>query len=273
METPNGFYTYDDVYFNASGLTGWHAASFGPITRAFVAAVPESRLGEVLDFGCGDGFYGPFLAGRATAVDGVDYAAAAAAGGPYAAAYRHLYQADLGQPWVHPADRTYDLLFSTEVIEHVLDYRQFLDNAFRLLRPGGRLVLTTTTYLVYLAVMGVVYKRMIGPRSLAEFTHGLWDYSARTRFSQRFAAYTGGHHHGFTKAQLRAGLRAAGFRVDRLDYLFAQDVVHLHHLDNPSGGGFGPVAPVVRAAGRLVNAGCRRTGAYAPNVFVVARRP
>lgn len=268
-------YDYDAGYFDG-GISGWHATSFRPITDKFDEFVPEPLVGEVLDYGCGDGFYGPFLRRKAAVLDGVDYADAAQTS-RFRDSYRDVYQADLGVPWAHPAGRTYDLLFSTEVVEHVVDYHVFLANAHRLLRPNGRLVFTTTTYTVYLFVMLMAYRRQVGVMSLAEFVRGYWDYAARSRFVERFADYTCGHHHGFTRRQLHTALRRVGFRVERSSYLFAQDVVHLHHLNQPYNGSYRTLVragvPLVRAAGATINWACRTTGAYAPNVIIVARRP
>src|SRR5690606_19278094 len=39
--------------------------------------------------------------------------------------------------------QTYDLVLSTQVLEHVQDPSAYLNEALRVLQPGGRLVLTT----------------------------------------------------------------------------------------------------------------------------------
>jgi 2-polyprenyl-3-methyl-5-hydroxy-6-metoxy-1,4-benzoquinol methylase len=44
---------------------------------------------------------------------------------------------------VEAADASYDVVFATEIIEHTLDPFYLLKEAFRLLKPGGLLVLTT----------------------------------------------------------------------------------------------------------------------------------
>jgi len=44
---------------------------------------------------------------------------------------------------VNEKDATFDLIISTQVIEHVRDVSLYLAECFRLLKPGGRLYLTT----------------------------------------------------------------------------------------------------------------------------------
>ncbi len=269
------FYDYDDQYFDA-GIRGWHSTSFKPITELFEKCVGAEPLGDVLDFGCGDGFYGPFLKKRAKELDGVDYSDAAF-GSQFRGAYRDVYQADLGIPWDRLPEKSYDSLFSTEVVEHIVDYREFFANAFRLLRPNGRLIFTTTTYTFTLFIMLMAYRRQVGIRSLTEFFRGYWNYAQRSKFVERFAPYTGGHHHGFTKRQLHTALRSVGFRIEQSKFLFAQDAVHTKHLDQPYTGPYRIVVkagiPLIRFAGNSINWFYRTTKMYAPNVMIVARRP
>lgn len=60
----------------------------------------------------------------------------------------------------HP-DRSFDLVISCETIEHVLDPRSAVREMSRVLRPGGRLLLTTPNYM---NLMGLYrgYRRVVG---------------------------------------------------------------------------------------------------------------
>jgi SAM-dependent methyltransferase len=95
-----------------------------------------------LDAGCGDGRY---LAALDTElperVAGVDIAATIVE-----TARSRLPRADLRQANIESlpfADGEFDLVLSSQVIEHVLDARGAIRELRRVLRPGGRLVIST----------------------------------------------------------------------------------------------------------------------------------
>ena len=268
-------FDYSEQYYE-TGIGGFHEASFAPISNAFKQAIPPvSDSLEILDFGCGNGFYGAFLRQSATRLDGVDYSLVLP-NVKNRRFYQNFYQQDLGKEW--QPETKYDAVFSVEVIEHVEDYHQFLANAFAALKPGGRLFLTTTTYFWSLFILLIVYRRQTSFASLSEFFQGLaGDENARTRFVKRFWDFFTGHYHGFTKGQLRRGLEAAGFVVERLDYLQVQDVFPVHYLDQPYNKKYkmlvNRLIPCIKVMGRSINWACRRFDLNAPNVVVIARKP
>ena len=98
-------------------------------------------LGDVLDFGCGNGAFLDRIAGRCRARWGVDIDAeqVAAAQANTQADIRHI-QADDPLPF---ADGSFDTVILVEVIEHVADERAVLREIARVLRIGGHLLLTT----------------------------------------------------------------------------------------------------------------------------------
>lgn len=98
-------------------------------------AVPPG--GRVLDYGCADLPYRHFFA------DDVDYVAADLPGNPDATLE---LEADGRIPL---AADSIDAVMSTQVLEHVIDPRLHLDEAFRVLRPGGRMLLSTHGVFVY----------------------------------------------------------------------------------------------------------------------------
>jgi 2-polyprenyl-3-methyl-5-hydroxy-6-metoxy-1,4-benzoquinol methylase len=268
-------YNYDEQYYE-TGIGGFHRDSFPKISTAFRESVaPGLEKGSVLDFGCGNGFYGKFLSSKVAYVDGVDFSPVLGTG-RNRQYYRNFSQADLGQPWTN--GKIYDALISIECIEHVQDYRQFLANAYSALKPGGTLFLTTTTYFCFLFIMLIVYRRQTSFASLSEFLRGLaGNETARTAFIKRFWEYTTGHYHGFTKGQLRRGAEAAGFVVERLDYLHVQNVFPVHYLDHPYEKKYKwlvrPAATCLKILGRTINWACRRFDLNAQNVLLVARKP
>lgn len=122
--------------------TPWHR--YGHHTRTLPArlevlsrdlAVPPA--GRVLDYGCADvpyrRFFGP----------DVDFIAADLPGNPHAT----LLLRDDGT--VPAPDDSFDAVLSTQVLEHVVDPGLYLRECRRVLRPGGRLLLSTHGIFVY----------------------------------------------------------------------------------------------------------------------------
>jgi len=106
----------------------------------------ELRPGErILDLGCGQGaFIGAARAAGADAV-GADVAEAAL----QRARHRHPDVPFVLVPWDGPLpfdDGAFDLVWASEVIEHVGDTGRWLSEVRRVLLPGGRLLVTTPSH-------------------------------------------------------------------------------------------------------------------------------
>ena len=105
-------------------------------------------------------------------------------------------------------DRSVDLAYSVEVIEHLEDQFAFLREVQRVLRPGGRFVLTTPNVLSLtsrLRTLLVGFPELFGPLPI------------RGRDPQ----HVGGHIHPVSVYYLgymaeKAGLRVAGCHIDRV---------------------------------------------------------
>ncbi|MEY2498251.1 MAG: polyprenyldihydroxybenzoate methyltransferase / 3-demethylubiquinol 3-O-methyltransferase [Verrucomicrobiota bacterium] len=269
-------YSYSEKYFT-EGMTGWHALSYGAISEAFRNFAGGSPIKRLLDFGCGDGFYGGLLSEHTDRLDGVDLSATVLSDGNRRC-YHEVFETDLGRPWKPPGE-LYDALFSSEVIEHVEDYQQFLDNAFHATKPGGKLFLTTTTYSFALFVLLTNPAEGVTLTALLEFARGWFgNLECRSRFVRRIWGWTKGHHHGFSKRQLREAIEKSGFNLERMAYLHVQPVIDPGFFRNP----FRNVRfrrlillllPVCRFFVRLVNYTCRKWDLYAPNVVLIAVRP
>jgi SAM-dependent methyltransferase len=128
----------DDIH--ATALT----SQFGYANRQLNRAVRELMLASgleagatVVDYGCADRPYLQFLP------DGVNYVGVDLAGNP---------KADLEltpEGTIPVPSETADLVLSTQVLEHVDDPRAYLRECARVLRPGGKLLLSTHGIMYY----------------------------------------------------------------------------------------------------------------------------
>lgn len=131
-------------------------APLGWIARARAAHVPRAtREGAcLLDVACGGGLFGPHLSGKGYRVVGVDLSARSlreALGHGLDTAVR----ADIGHlPF---AQESFDVVTAGQCLEHVLDPFRVVEEACRVLRPGGTLIVDTiaTTVLARVLAIGV----------------------------------------------------------------------------------------------------------------------
>jgi ubiquinone/menaquinone biosynthesis C-methylase UbiE len=156
-------------------------------TRRRALLLGEARPGErVLDLGCGAGRFVRALAEAGADPVGVEVAQAALERARRNApgADLRLVEADGSLPLEH---RSVDLVWCSEVLEHVADVAGLLVEVRRVLRPGGRLLATVPFH-------GRVQAALI----------------ALTRFDAHFDPL-GQHLRFFTRTSLAATLAAGGF--------------------------------------------------------------
>jgi SAM-dependent methyltransferase len=149
----------------------------------------EARAGErVLDLGCGAGRFVRALADAGAEPVGVEIAEAALERARRNApgADLRLLEPDGSLPLEH---RSVDLVWCSEVLEHVADVAGLLVEVRRVLRPGGRLLVTVPFH-------GRVQAALI----------------ALTRFEAHFDPL-GQHLRFFTRRSLASTLDAAGFEA------------------------------------------------------------
>lgn len=107
----------------------------------FVRSLPEAE--EALDLGCGDGRLTRFL--RARSVVGADTSVVALERAARRVRGMRAVRVRPDEPLPFD-DSCFDLVLCTETVEHVRDVQLFLSEMRRVLRPRGRLALTTPVH-------------------------------------------------------------------------------------------------------------------------------
>ncbi|MQA11122.1 MAG: methyltransferase domain-containing protein [Pseudonocardiaceae bacterium] len=114
---------------------------------AYHALLPYCSNAVVLEAGCGEGYGAALVAAHAARVLAVDYDTASIShvAGNYpevAAARGNLAHLPLG-------DERVDVVANMQVIEHLWDQDGFLAECYRVLRPGGRLLVSTPNRITF----------------------------------------------------------------------------------------------------------------------------
>jgi len=183
-------YEYRNLQHGAS-----HAYLF-PVIAPLLNGLPAGAA--VLDLGCGNGTFLSLFRGRGWRLYGTDFSPTGIAIAREAFPEIQFFLADSTSPAGDMLERVgpVDLILSTEVIEHLYDPRGFLRNAYQLLKPGGRLVLSTPYHGYFKNLMLALTGKMD-----QHFTV-LWDH---------------GHIKFWSRKTLTQAIEEAGFR----DIIFA----------------------------------------------------
>lgn len=134
------------------------------VTRRLVAEIAASRgfaSGTLLDIGCGTKPYAPLFRGQVTRHVGVDMP-----GCPHPGRAADAFASALDLPF---AAGTFDSVLCTEVLEHVPEPWRAYGEISRVLRPGGRALVTTPfMYRVHEAPYDFYRYTVFAHRHLAE---------------------------------------------------------------------------------------------------------
>ncbi len=158
------------------------AASDLEVRRRFLLA--EVHVGDrALDLGCGAGSFTAALAQAGATAVGVEVAEAALRRARMRNPSLDFRLAPIDGP-LPLADNSFDVVWASEVIEHVADTARWLSEVRRVLVPGGRLLLTTPSHgRLPIAIGGL----------------------------ERFAEPLGDHLHLYTRRSLESVLGEFGF--------------------------------------------------------------
>ncbi len=137
-------------------------ASYEPIAQKYIQAVDTNPMNvlyerpatcsllpplaglQVLDAGCGSGWYAEYLLGQGAAVTSIDLNADFVAHTRQRTAGKaEVFQADLSQPLTFAENERFDLVLCPLVLHYLKDWLPTLREYQRILKPGGYLVFST----------------------------------------------------------------------------------------------------------------------------------
>lgn len=141
-----GAYHWTEYEGGLLRMSAYTRARYDLVCRCVRAALPAGGAGEILDLGCGDGALAGVLSrelrrpivGADTSERGLALAEEMFAKKGLRGEFRLIGGYDTGL-----ASDRFSVVVCSEVIEHVDKPRAMLDEVYRLLAPGGRLVITT----------------------------------------------------------------------------------------------------------------------------------
>lgn len=185
--------------------------------RTVVDYIDPKPGDRILDAGCGLGFY-LYLLGQVTTAElfGVELSRARLA---TAASQRRVSGASLfaGDVTRMPyREASFDAVILSEVLEHLPDDRAALDEAFRVLRPGGTLAVTVPNRrypLLWDPINGVRERLGLGHFAREPWS-GIWT----------------DHQRLYAPGGLRDLVRAAGFQVTDIHLETRYSMPFAHHL-------------------------------------------
>jgi 2-polyprenyl-3-methyl-5-hydroxy-6-metoxy-1,4-benzoquinol methylase len=124
--------------FNSSAYVASRCTQDDPRIPLVLPMIGTNR--DVLDLGCLDGTLGELFVRQGNRVKGIDASKTAIQKARDRGVDAQLGNLDDVFPF---ADASFDVVFAGEIIEHVFEVDQFVEEAFRVLRPGGSFIVTT----------------------------------------------------------------------------------------------------------------------------------
>ena len=277
-------YLYDSAYFT-SLETGWTSLSFPIISKTLIKSLqsltpkPENY---VLDLGCGSGVYESILSSTGCHVIGIDYAVDGLTLGPSGCEMSRIVADACHLPIKN--EQLY-IIFSTEVLEHILDTERAIGEMYRTLADGGRIILTTTLY--YSAINTYLSQAIKDKHSfkmiavnLVKYFAGYFSSQVQQQFIQEWCfTILGGHYHGFKPSHLKKIIRNAGFTIveSRPLYVFEPIGFSRHttvrgvfrELSFPVAVIATPIILLIKVLNRFL----KLLGMGANNIFLVCQKP
>lgn len=193
-----------------------------PVHRALIRVVECVLVGSevfpapTLDVGCGDGHFAGACIGRRMEA-GIDPSAASAAEASRAGVYRQVLVGSAAQlPF---PDGSFASVVSNCVLEHIPPLTESLAEISRVLRPGGKLVITVPSERFDRSLFWPQALRTAGLEGPAA-AYGRWF----NRISR--------HYHTYTRAEWTRRLEQAGFGVTRWTSYLRPDAMAFFDLSH-----------------------------------------
>ena len=163
-----------------------------------------ANVNSALDLGCGDGYLSYLMAKTGISVTSIDLSAHRLEKFKAQADRLKIRQIQGDIANVKLSAESFDLIVSSEVIEHIRDYEKVLKEAYRLLKIGGHFIVTVPN--------NQILRPFTCPHCLNKI-------------------YPDDHVNSFTAASLSADLEKIGFQVDKVVVLRSKILNQLqYHL-------------------------------------------
>ena len=173
---------------------------------SIVKGLDINNSDSILDCGCGDGLYLKIIKELSVAaVSGFDL-------NSESLRLAQGYTKDMNVPLVQGRigdlpykDNSFGKIFSTEVLEHVEDDLGALKEILRILKPGGRLIITVPNhnYPFFWDPVNWTLEHCLGERIKSGFWAGIWNMHLRLYYRE----------------EIEALIRQAGFKVASAEFL------------------------------------------------------
>jgi len=285
LKTKNEF-NYNANYYNTLN-ENWTEISLPVISSEVGKLLDHYSPRNILDYGAGAGAYAEVLSARGAQVTACDI-------NPQSL---HVCQAKrrchdvflLKTDGSLGALEQYDMIFSSEVLEHIEKCESTVADWYKALKPGGIVYLTTTKYgpsiftMLYAAQeCGLGAKQILCECFL--WMKGYWCLEARRKFILKWCYESlGGHYHGFRSSELRAMFRKCGFERIRTRPLYILPPLQISFLYSGSSLSLfrktewsfckRTICWFVRMLSKPLNGTCKFSGILANNVLLVAVKP
>ncbi len=150
----------------------------------------ENSQSNLFDAGCGNGYFAGYFASKGFNVAGCDASSEGISIAKSSYPTVRFESMSVYEDLVMKFGKEWDLILSTEVIEHLYDPRKYINNLLLMLKPGGALIITTPYH-------GYLKNLALAITGKMDQHHGpLWD---------------GGHIKFWSKKTLEELLQECGF--------------------------------------------------------------